>query len=65
MSTAHLDERSVRLQRVEQLRAQGIDPYPATSNRSMTIGEAGGSFYTLADKAKPITLAGRIPLLRR
>lgn len=65
MSTAHLDERSVRVQRVEQLRAQGIDPYPAKSHRSMTIGEAIANFDALAEKAKPLTLSGRIRLLRR
>ncbi len=63
--TEHQDERSVRVQRLDAVRAAGMDPYPAHCNRTMTIGAAVADFDTLSAKATPATLAGRIRLLRR
>lgn len=65
MSQQHQDERSVRIERLQAIKAAGIDPYPATVNRTMPIGEAVAQFDTLSAAAKTITLAGRIRLMRR
>lgn len=59
------DERQVRIQKLSSLRTKGIDPYPARIDRTATVGEALQSFDAWSEKAQPVTLAGRIRLLRR
>ncbi len=56
--------RQVRIQKLEQLKKAGIEPYPVRSNRSLTIGEALENFEKLSAKKKLVTLAGRIRSIR-
>lgn len=53
-----------RLKKLQGLRAAGIDPYPAKSQRTHTVGEALENFSALAKKEKPVVLTGRIRAIR-
>ncbi|MES0360794.1 MAG: lysine--tRNA ligase [Anaerolineales bacterium] len=58
----------IRLEKVDQLREQGIDPYPARSERSQTNQEAIQAFETSessgGDQAVEATLVGRLRSMR-
>lgn len=56
--------RHVRIQKVEGLKKQGIDPYPVHSERTHGIGDALEAFDKLAKHKDQITLAGRIRSIR-
>jgi lysyl-tRNA synthetase class 2 len=49
-----------RKKKVDALREQGIDPYPASSRRTMTVAQALKEFSALAKSGKKVVLAGRI-----
>jgi lysyl-tRNA synthetase class 2 len=61
-----MDEREVREQKLQAMRDAGIDPYPPrlTTPRTHTTAEALAAFDALAPEKQPITLVGRIVLLR-
>lgn len=62
---ASADEiRQVRTEKLERLRAAGIDAYPAETRRTHELGEAIREFDALAAAATPVTLAGRVVALR-
>ncbi|MEI6603458.1 MAG: OB-fold nucleic acid binding domain-containing protein, partial [Clostridia bacterium] len=57
----------IRLQKIEELRAEGIDPYPTRAERSHTSSQITAEFETAEAGASPdstlevkATLAGRI-----
>lgn len=50
----------VKKEKLEQLKKDGIDPYPAVSHRSMRVADSLEEFAHLSDSQKEITLAGRI-----
>jgi lysyl-tRNA synthetase, class II len=52
------DEREYRIEKLEALRAAGIEPYPTRSERDTTAAEALDRFDEL--QGKTITLAGRV-----
>jgi lysyl-tRNA synthetase class 2 len=56
------DERSVRLQRLEELREAGVKAYPNNATRTHTVEQFLGDFQNTSLQA---TLAGRIRALRR
>ena len=58
--------RNVRIQKVEELKKQGIDPYPVHTDRTHTVGEAIAGFEELKTEAggKAITLVGRVRSIR-
>ncbi|HEY7092701.1 MAG TPA: amino acid--tRNA ligase-related protein, partial [Ktedonobacterales bacterium] len=56
------DEREYRIEKLEALRAAGIEPYPTRSKRDHTAAEALDRFDELQDET--ITLAGRLMQLR-
>ncbi len=56
--------RQVRIQKLEQLKKAGIDPYPVESNRTHTITQALEQFATFSADKKEITLTGRIRSIR-
>lgn len=56
----NINERSERLSKLEELKKLGIDPYPANSNRSHSIGEILSNFAELEKKNSEITIAGRL-----
>ncbi|MFH1713252.1 MAG: lysine--tRNA ligase [Candidatus Jacksonbacteria bacterium] len=58
------DERSIRIERLKKIRSHGINPYPATSNRTHEIGEAIVQFDQLDESQANLTIAGRIMSLR-
>jgi len=59
-----MEEREVRLAKLDALREAGIEPYPLRAHRSHTIAEALAQFDHLATQQTAITLAGRIMLMR-
>ncbi len=59
-----LDERSVRLGKLEALRAQGIEPYPQESHRSHLCGDVTADFGTFEASKTMVTLAGRVMSIR-
>jgi lysyl-tRNA synthetase class 2 len=56
------DEREYRIEKLEALRAAGIEPYPTRSERDYTAAKALDRFDELRDTT--ITLAGRLMQLR-
>lgn len=64
MSETKVSERSDRLEKLEELKKLGIDPYPAKTNRTHMIGAVLSSFEELSSAATPVTLAGRLRSLR-
>ncbi len=64
MSETKVSERSDRLAKLEELKKLGIDPYPATTNRTHLIGDVLLSFDEISSAATAITLSGRLRSLR-
>lgn len=62
--------RQNRIEKLEKLRAAGIEPYPIKSNQDYTLAEVRRSFMRLAAEGKgekskePISLVGRVLSLR-
>ena len=56
------DYRNERLRKLEEIKALGIDPYPAKSNRSEKIGNVISNFEEFNEKE--VTLVGRITAIR-
>lgn len=57
---ASIDEiRKARLEKLEKLRARGIDPFPAAAGQTISNSEAINRFTELED-GEPVVLAGRI-----
>src|SRR5258708_19864675 len=56
--------RQVRIQKLEELKKQGIDPYPITTKRTHTIGECLEKFDKFSIEKKAVILAGRIRSVR-
>lgn len=62
---ASLEElRHTRIQKIEKLKAFGMDPYTADSFRTHTISETVAQFEVLSQKGETVTLAGRVMTLR-
>ncbi len=62
---ASLEEiREARIKKLEQLKAQGINPYPAKVPRDFTISEFKQRFNDLEASEKEISIAGRIMIIR-
>ncbi len=57
--------RKTRLEKLERLRALGLDPYPARVNRTHTAAELGDDFEKLEKGKKKVFLVGRIRGSRR
>ncbi|XKT74314.1 MAG: lysine--tRNA ligase [Patescibacteria group bacterium UBA2163] len=58
------DIRNERLKKIELLKEQGMDPYPAESYRTHTNAEFLDSFESLNSAGETLTLAGRIMSFR-
>ncbi len=56
--------RQVRIQKLEQLKAQGIDPYPVDSHRTHTIGQGLEAFDELSAAKTEVVFTGRIKSIR-
>ncbi len=60
MPENHINEREERLLKLEELKKQGIDPYPASTNRSHKIVEVLNDFAELEKKGVKVTVVGRL-----
>ena len=61
-------ERARRIADIEELRAQGIEPYPVRFDRDRTLGELRDEFGALeagAETDSVVRVAGRVLLIRR
>ena len=56
--------REVRIQKLEQLKKLGIDPYPVDSRRTHKISEALEKFDDLSAQKAAVSLVGRIRSVR-
>jgi lysyl-tRNA synthetase class 2 len=62
---ASLEEiRAGRLEKLELLRKNGIDPYPAKTKREISLAQIVERFDGLAASEKPVIAAGRIMSIR-
>ena len=62
---ASLEElRKVRLHKLELLKKAGINPYPSSVPRDMSIADAVKDFSRVSKEGKPVSLAGRVMALR-
>jgi len=59
-----LEERDVRLSKLETLRNAGMDPYPKATERTQEVGELLATFDSFVSSAEPVVLAGRIMTIR-
>jgi len=55
--------RGQRIEKLERLRALGIEPYPSASERSHVCGEIEAAFDAL--EGKRVTISGRLMFMRR
>ncbi len=56
--------RNAKIQKLEQLKAQGIDPYPVDAKRTHKIGDALAEFDSLSGSSTEVSLTGRIKSIR-
>jgi lysyl-tRNA synthetase class 2 len=62
---ASLDElRDVRAGKIEKLKDFGMNPYPASVPRDITLTEVTANFETLAESGKTVSVVGRVMSLR-
>ncbi len=62
---ASLDEmRDARLNKLENLKKQGIDPFPSKVARDFDISELKNRFNEFKDSGKEVSIAGRVMALR-
>lgn len=59
-----LDERSVRLGKLEALRAQGIEPYQKETHRTHVCSDLLADFAAFESSKESVTLAGRVMTIR-
>jgi len=60
-----IDEiRDTRIEKLNLLKKKGVDPYPATSKRELTLREAINKFSEFEKEKKEMWLAGRIMSIR-
>ncbi len=59
------EERGVRLQKLEELKKLGMDPYPARSGRTAACERAHEWFETWSAEGTVVTLAGRVRSIRQ
>ncbi|MCX6728002.1 MAG: lysine--tRNA ligase [Candidatus Saccharibacteria bacterium] len=57
--------RDERLRKLEEIRNLGVNPYPATSHREMSVGNVLEDYENLENSKKGITIAGRITNIRK
>src|SRR3989344_984361 len=62
---ASLEEiRSTRLNKLNLLKEKGINPYPVTSHRDISLKDASEEFESLSKSGEKRVLAGRIMSIR-
>jgi lysyl-tRNA synthetase class 2 len=58
-------ERIDRLAKLEKILAQGIDPYPAKTEKDHDVKQVLDDFVTIAKRGKEVTIAGRLRSFRQ
>lgn len=56
--------RAARLSKLELLKKAGMEPYPASVLRDMSLAEARAKFAEFSKSAKPLSVAGRVMAIR-
>lgn len=64
MSEQIIEESAVRLEKLNQIIADGVNPYPSVTERSHTIAEVLGDFDHIAETAEKVTIVGRVKSVR-
>lgn len=64
MSEKNEELRKVRIEKLNQLKKQGVDPYPVNTDRTDLIGQALTNFDKLSQEKSDLVLVGRIKALR-
>jgi len=59
-----MEERAVRLEKLQKTKAAGIDPFPSTIERDHTVAEVLGRFDDLSLSGKVVTVVGRVKAVR-
>ncbi len=62
--TSLQDLQKVRIEKLEKLKAAGRNPFTARTKRDTSVAQALAQFDELAASQKPITLAGRVMIIR-
>ncbi len=55
---------AVRLEKIEKLKAFGMEPYPSSVPRDLSLGEVATSFTELESKRDSLSVAGRVMAIR-
>jgi len=63
-SEHNIDEREVRLERLTYLKKQGVDAFPAHTERSHALSQILDVADDLIKKEQPVTIVGRVMALR-
>jgi len=64
MPEKSLEESAIRLEKLRNIIAAGVDPYPSTSKRSQTIAKVLADFGKLAETGAEVTIVGRLKSVR-
>ena len=64
MSEKIQELRQTRIQKLNALKQQGVDPYPVSTGRTHAIAKAIEQFGRISENKDQITLAGRIKSIR-
>jgi lysyl-tRNA synthetase class 2 len=59
-----LDEAAIRQQKLEAMRADGVDPYPASSHRTAMVGDVQAQFDVWMKEEREVVLCGRLMTVR-
>lgn len=52
--------RNTKIEKIEKLKKAGVDPYPSSSGRNISVAETINNFDKFNEEKKVITLAGRL-----
>lgn len=64
MSEQPLEETAVRLEKLNSIVTEGVDPYPSKSARTHKVADVLSSFENLAESGEEVTVAGRLRAVR-
>ncbi len=64
MTDKILDEAVVRLEKLRNIQAAGIDPYPSVAKRDLTIAQLLAEFGRLSESGDRVTIVGRLKAVR-
>ncbi len=59
-----LELREMRLQKINKLKENGMDPYPISISRDYSISKLKNSFQELSEKGESVSISGRVMIVR-